>query len=50
MSSVLPMHIRDQARNEGSRVTEHSRGFVFNADLVSVIKFLDIGTRPSNLR
>jgi hypothetical protein len=50
MSSVLPAHIRDQARNEGYRVTEGSRGFVFNADLVSLIKFLDIGTRPSNLR
>jgi hypothetical protein len=50
MSSVLPAHIRDQARDEGYKVTEESRGFVFNADLVSVIKFLDIGTRPSNLR
>ena len=50
MSNVLPAHIRDQARNEGYRVTDGSRGFVFNADLVSVIKFLDIGTRPSNLR
>lgn len=50
MSSALPAHIRDQARNEGYRVTEGARGFVFNADLVSVIKFLDIGTRPSNLR
>jgi len=50
MSSILPIHIRDQARNEGYSVTEQSRGFAFNADLVSVIKFLDIGTRPSNLR
>jgi hypothetical protein len=50
MSNALPAHIRDQARNEGYRVTDGSRGFVFNADLVSVIKFLDIGTRPSNLR
>ena len=50
MSSVLPPHIRDQARNEGFHVTDGSRGFVFNADLVSVIRFLDIGTRPSNLR
>ena len=50
MSSVLPPHIRDQASSEGYRVTDGSRGFVFNADLVSVVKFLDIGTRPSNLR
>ena len=27
-----------------------ARGFVFNADIVAVIRFLDIGTRPSNLR
>jgi hypothetical protein len=26
------------------------RGFGFNADLVELIRFLDIGTRPSNLR
>lgn len=50
MSSVLPSHMRDQARSERYAVTDGSRGFVFNADLVSVIKFLDIGTRPSNLR
>ncbi len=50
LSSPLPPHIRDQATNEGFRVTDASRGFVFNADLVAVIKFLDIGTRPSNLR
>jgi len=47
MSNVLPAHIRDQARNEGYRVTDGSRGFVFNADLVSVIRFLDIGTRAA---
>jgi hypothetical protein len=31
-------------------VTDGARGFVFNADIVAVIRFLDIGTRPSNLR
>jgi hypothetical protein len=31
-------------------VSDGMRGFVFNADIVSVIRFLDIGTRPSNLR
>lgn len=50
MSSVLPEHIRAAAQGEGFGVTENSRGFVFNADIVSVIRFLDIGTRPSNLR
>jgi hypothetical protein len=50
MSSVLPEHIRFAAEQEGFKVSAESRGFVFNADIVSVIRFLDIGTRPSNLR
>ncbi len=50
MSSVLPDYMRRMAQEEGYRVSEASRGFVFNANLESVIKFLDIGTRPSNLR
>lgn len=50
MSSILPTHIHNAAKQEGYQVSEASRGFVFNADIVSVIRFLDIGTRPSNLR
>jgi hypothetical protein len=50
MSSILPPHMQSQARLEGLSVTETSRGFVFNAKIESVIQFLDIGTRPSNLR
>ena len=50
MSSVLPVSIREAAQREGFRVSENSRGFAFNADLVELIRFLDIGTRPSNLR
>ena len=30
--------------------SRRASGFVFNADMVTVIRFLDIGTRPSNLR
>jgi hypothetical protein len=45
MSSVLPPQARDAARREGLHVGESARGFVFNADLVSVVQFLDIGTR-----
>jgi hypothetical protein len=44
-SSVLPSKFREAARNEGFLVSEQARGFVFNADLVSVIRFLDVGTR-----
>lgn len=50
ISSPLPSHMRSAAAAEGYAVTDGSRGFVFNADIVSVIRFLDIGTRPSNLR
>jgi hypothetical protein len=50
MSSRLPEYMRGIAQEEGFKVSENTRGFVFNADIVSVIRFLDIGTRPSNLR
>ncbi len=50
MSSVLPEYMRNIAQQEGFRTTENTRGFAFNADIVAVIRFLDIGTRPSNLR
>jgi hypothetical protein len=50
MSSHLPEYMRRIIGSEGIDVSFNTRGFVFNADLVSVIKFLDIGTRPSNLR
>jgi hypothetical protein len=49
-SSLLPSYMQNVARQEGYNVSDGSRGFVFNADMVSVIRFLDIGTRPSNLR
>jgi hypothetical protein len=45
MSSLLPPKLREAARGEGFHVEDTTRGFVFNADLVSVIRFLDIGTR-----
>jgi hypothetical protein len=50
MSSLLPAYMQAMAREEGIRASETTRGFVFNADMVAVIRFLDIGTRPSNLR
>jgi hypothetical protein len=50
MSSPLPDAIRESAEREGFDVSNDSRGFAFNADLVELIRFLDIGTRPSNLR
>jgi hypothetical protein len=45
MSSVLPPRLFESARADKFPVQTGARGFVFNADLVSVIRFLDIGTR-----
>lgn len=50
LSSPLPDYMRSIAQQEGFQVSDGTRGFAFNADIVSVIRFLDIGTRPSNLR
>jgi hypothetical protein len=45
MASPLPARLQGAARDEGFRVTDQTRGFVFNADLVSVVRFMDIGTK-----
>jgi hypothetical protein len=45
MSSPLPPKLLEAAKADGYAVGPLSRGFVFNADLVSIVRFLDIGTR-----
>lgn len=50
MSSQLTPFMIARAREVGMAVDENSRGFVFNAQPMQVIQFLDIGTRPANLR
>ena len=40
----------EAAKQEGYALGVGARGFAFNADLVATIKFLDIGTKASNLR
>jgi hypothetical protein len=45
MSSPLPDPIRRQAEAKGYQVAPGARGYAFNADLVTMIDFLDIGTR-----
>ncbi len=50
ISSPLTSYMRKVLSDEGYSITDKSRGFAFNADFVTLIKFLDIGTRPSNLR
>lgn len=50
MSSPLPHQMVDLAQRHGLDVTDGSKGFVFNADVSSVVQFLDIGTQVLNLR
>jgi hypothetical protein len=45
MSSRLPSAMQAAAQQAGLAVSQDTRGFVFNADLASVVRFLDIGTR-----
>ena len=51
ISSPLPESSRSQAASLDLPVNESSRGYVFNADMVALVQFLDIGTRAaSNLQ
>lgn len=50
MSSRLPFSMRAAAEQEGYTVNIDTRGFIFNADPTALVRFLEIGTRPSNLR
>ena len=51
MSSPLTDHMRMMAREKGySNVSDAAHGFVFNAGIEDVVEFLDIGTRPANMR
>lgn len=45
ISSMLPPPMHAFAVESSMPVTPASRGFVYNADLTSVIQFLDVGTR-----
>lgn len=49
-ASQLTPFMQKVAQERGFSVGEGGRGFVLNADLVTLIEALDIGTRPSNLR
>ncbi|HQE16479.1 MAG TPA: VWA domain-containing protein [Mycobacterium sp.] len=50
MSSLLPAQMKALAGNQGHRVEEGSKGFVYNADVAGIVQFLEIGTRASDLR
>jgi hypothetical protein len=50
LSSTLPDGMRTYTQQQGIPVSDGTRGFVFNADVTSIVQFLDIGTRASDLR
>jgi hypothetical protein len=45
ISAALPPPMLASASREGFKVSGASKGYVFNANLVSLVQFLDIGTR-----
>jgi len=45
LSTPLPDPMRRQAQAKGYQLESGARGYVYNADLVTMIDFLDIGTR-----
>ena len=45
MSSILPPPMVQLATGEGFKLEPNARGFVFNADTVSLLQFLEMGTR-----
>jgi hypothetical protein len=50
MSSFLPKHLADFAKEKGFNISSESRGFMFNADASQIVDFFDIGTRATQLR
>ena len=48
MSSLLPTPMAQAAQEEGYPIVGAARGFMFNADLVAVTRFLEIGTRVAS--
>lgn len=49
ISSHLTSYMVKVISDEGGNVTSNSRGFSFNADFNSLLKFMEIGTRPRDL-
>jgi hypothetical protein len=50
MSSQLPPKMIDAAKEKRYKVTDQSRGYIFNAEAGAIVDFFDIGTRASQLR
>jgi hypothetical protein len=50
MSSSLPSAMQPYAKSLGYKITDKSRGYGFNASISAFSDFLDIGTRPANMK
>lgn len=50
MSSHLPKHLADFAKEKGFKISSESKGFMFNADASQIVDFFDIGTKAVQLR
>ena len=50
VSSLLPPNMCELAKNDSLNLGDEPRGFAFNADMIELIRFLDIGTRSSTMR
>jgi len=50
MSSILPDSIVNKAKEMGQELDPNARGMAYNADMVTLVKFLDMGTRSAALR
>jgi hypothetical protein len=48
MSSALPDMMIDMANKEGVQVKPGARGMAFNADMATLVKFLQVGTRAAS--
>jgi hypothetical protein len=49
MSSELPPRLADAATSAGYPISAGARGFGYQADAAALVKFIDIGTRATDL-
>ena len=50
ISSPLTSYMIKTLNDDGVKCGPNARGFVFNADFAALLRFIDIGTRPRDLR
>lgn len=50
MSSFLPEHLIEAAKERGFNISENARGFIYNGEASEIVEFFDIGTRATQMR